>query len=157
MAGKALQFDTGVVEYTVNDTATIAFNPTDASFADKFYETIQQLEAKQESLRDEAQKLEDPKEMLDFMRQRDKEMRSAIDDLFGVGISAELFPSMNCYAMANGLPVWMNLMFAVADEIAAAMSEEQKKTDPRISSYNKKYADMLAKYKKEKPSRQTHK
>lgn len=43
------------------------------------------------------------------------------------------------YAIANGLPVWCNLMMAVMDEIDTTFTREQKLTNPRISKYTAKY------------------
>ena len=71
-----------------------------------------------------------------------------IDNLLGAGVADALFPGMNCYALADGLPVWINLMFAVADEVEATFTDEQKKSDPRVKAYNGKYAAMAKKYKR---------
>lgn len=156
MAEKTLSFDTGLTEYKINDTVTVAFNPTDANFSDRFYETLSKLEEQQDAMRGEAEKrTDDPRAMFEFITERDKAMRNAIDSLLGPGVADGLFPNMNCYAMANGLPVWMNLMFAIADEIKTSIDAEQKKTDPRIQAYNKKYADLIAKYKPTTPDRQS--
>ena len=67
-----------------------------------------------------------------------------------------LFPGMNCYAIADGLPAWMNLVLAIADEVNANLDEERAKADPRLKAYTGKYDEMLEKYKKERPNRQTH-
>lgn len=157
MAGKALDFDTGIVEYKVNGAATVRFNPTDSGFANRFYDTLTELEGQQDSLRDAAGDLKDTRDFFEFFKERDAEMRKAVDGLLGEGVSDSIFAGMNCYALADGLPVWMNLMFAIADEIGEAMGEEQQKTDPRIASYNKKYSELVEKYKPKTPSRQVRK
>lgn len=46
---------------------------------------------------------------------------------------------MNVYALSDGLPVWVNLMLAVMDEIDTAFAREQKQTNPRIAKYTAKY------------------
>lgn len=158
MAGKALNFETGLIEYTINGTAKVSFNPTDADFADRFYTTLTEMEAQQDEIRELAEKAGDgPREMLDFLKDRDAEMRATVDGLLGEGVSDALFPNMNCYAMAGGLPVWMNLFFAIADEMGEAMDEEQGKTDPRLAAHRKKYDEMVEKYKPKTPDRQSHK
>lgn len=157
MAGKALNFDTGVVEYKLNGAATVRFNPTDSDFANRFYDTLADLEGQQDSLRDAASSLDSTRDYFEFFKERDAEMRKAVDGLLGEGVADAVFAGMNCYALADGLPVWMNLMFAIADEIGEAMGAEQQKTDPRIKSYNKKYAELVAKYKPKTPSRQARK
>lgn len=157
MAGKALNFDTGVVEYTINGAAKVSFNPTDSNFAIRFYEALLDLEGKQDSISAEAHGIEDPKEMFDFMAERDSEMRKTVDGLFGEGFADAVFGGSNCYAFAGGLPLWMNLMFAVADEIGEAMGREQAKTDPRLKAYDRKYSELVGKYKPKAPGRQSHK
>ena len=81
----------------------------------------------------------DKKEIFEFARERDTEMREIIDGLFGVPVSEALFGGMNVYALANGLPVWCNLMLAVMDEVDSTYAREQKATNPRIAKYTAKY------------------
>ena len=40
---------------------------------------------------------------------------------------------------AGGLPVWANLMLAIADEVEACMQGELKKREARIAKYTAKY------------------
>lgn len=148
---KTLSFETGVVEYEVNGAATIRFNPTDAAFVERLYQTFTDLDAKQEEFQAQVDEIgEDGERMFAYAKERDAEMRGIIDGLLGEGVADALFPDMNCYALADGLPVWINLMFAIAEEIEAAYTAEQKKSDPRLRKYDKKYAGMMAKYKKGK-------
>lgn len=148
---KTLSFETGVVEYEVNGAATIRFNPTDAAFVERLYQTFTDLDAKQEEFQAQVDDIgEDGERMFAYAKERDAEMRGIIDGLLGEGVADALFPDMNCYALADGLPVWINLMFAIAEEIEAAYTAEQKKSDPRLRKYDKKYAGMMAKYKKGK-------
>jgi len=147
--GKLLSFDTGVVEYEINGAATVRFNPTDASFVDRLYNTFTSLDARQDEFQKKVAEIgEDGGQMLAYARERDKEMREAIDGLLGEGTSDALFHDMNCYALADGLPVWINLMFAIADEVQSAYTEEQKKSSPRVEGYNRKYRRMMEKYKR---------
>ena len=69
----------------------------------------------------------------------DAEMRSMIDEALGAPVCDALFGDMNVYALADGLPVWANLMLAVMDEIDTSFARQQKLTDPRISKYTAKY------------------
>ena len=52
---------------------------------------------------------------------------------------ATTFNTPNVYAMADGLPVWCNLLFAIMDEIDTSFAREQKATNPRIQKYTAKY------------------
>lgn len=158
MSAKILSFDTGLVEYDINGKTKVSFNPSDSNFIDRFYETMKELDARQNTAEKEVVKLDDdPEAMYAYVTEKDRAMRTSIDGLLGEGVADALFEDINCYAMADGLPVWMNLMFAIADEINDAIEAETKKTDPRVKAYNKKYDAMLAKYKKTTPNRQIHK
>ena len=50
---------------------------------------------------------------------------------------------MNLFASAGGLPVWANLMLAVADEVETSMSGELKKREARIKKYTEKYQSKV--------------
>jgi len=148
---RTLTFDTGIVEYDINGAATVRFNPTDSTFVEKLYKTFTDLDAKQGEFQKRVEEIgDDGEEMFSYANERDAEMRGIIDGLLGEGVADALFPDMNCYALADGLPVWINLMFAIAEEIEGAYSSEQKKSDPRMRNYNDKYGAMMAKYKKGK-------
>ena len=66
-------------------------------------------------------------------------MRDMIDGLFAKPVCADLFGTMNVYALADGLPVWCNLMLAVIDQIDTSFAAEQKKTNPRIAKYTDRW------------------
>ena len=149
--GKLLSFETGVVEYDINGAAKVRFNPTDAEFTERLYRAFSALDAKQEGYRERVSEIGDDREgMFEYARERDAEMRAIIDGLLGEGVADALFPDMNCYALADGLPVWVNLMFAIADEIHDAYTTQEKKGDPRVKAYNQKYTKMMSKYKRGK-------
>lgn len=136
---KALTFDTGLVDYEINGVP-VRFNPTDENFVSKFMGVFDELEKMQDAFVDAT----------DFSAfgNLDKDMRAVLDGLLGDGKSDELFGDMNCYALADGLPVWTNLALALMDEIHDAFEREFGKTDSRMKSYNKKYESVMAKYRK---------
>ncbi len=108
---KKLSFDTGVVEYDINGTAKVRFNPTDATFVERLYNTFTELESKQEEFQARIDEIgDDGERMFAYAGERDREMRGLIDGLLGEGTADALLPNMNCYALADGLPVWINLM-----------------------------------------------
>lgn len=139
---KALTFETGLVEYDINGALTVRFNPTDETFTQGLYETFAALDKLQT----------DFAEGDDFSKfmELDKEMRVLIDNLLGEGASDALFGSMNCYAIADGLPVWTNLVMALLYEVTEAYEGEFGKTDARVKEHKEKYSAMLAKYNKGK-------
>ena len=136
---KELRFDTGLVEYKLNDAVVVTFNPTDAAFVERLFNTFDALDKADEARMDEAEHTANAREIFDLARKRDVEMRGMIDDVLGQPVCDALFGSMNVYAAADGLPVWCNLMFAIMDEIDTSFAREQKATNPRIQKYTAKY------------------
>lgn len=136
---KELNFESGLVTFSLNGKAEVSFNPTDSNFISRLYSAFEELDKKQESYKKQIEEIAGKKEIFEFARERDAEMRKIMDEVFGVPISEAVFADMNVYAMANGLPVWANLMLAVMDEIDTSFAQEQKQTNARISKYTKKY------------------
>lgn len=136
---KELNFDSGLVTYSLNGKCEVSFNPTDSAFVERLYHTFEELDKKQENYKSSMQNLQDKKEIFNFARERDAEMREILDAVFGVPVSDALFGDMNVYAIANGLPVWCNLMLAIMDELDTAFAREQKAANPRIAKYTAKY------------------
>ena len=136
---KELNFDAGLVTYSLNGTCEITFNPTDSSFVERLFQTFETLDRKQEAYKAELENVGDNRRIFEIARRRDAEMRAMIDEALGAPVCEALFGGMNVYAMADGLPVWCNLMLAVMDEIDTSFSKEQKRTNPRIAKYTAKY------------------
>lgn len=134
-----LNINTGVVEYRLNDKVTVAFNPTDSSFVERLFDTFETLDKRQEAYKAEVERISDQREIFEVARKRDAEMREMIDGVFCMPVCSALFGGMNVYAMADGLPVWCNLMLTVMDEIDTSFAREQKATNPRIQKYTAKY------------------
>ena len=134
-----LNFSTGLVSYSLNSQCEVAFNPTDSAFVEKLFDTFSVLDKKQEAYREELEKTSDRAKIFEIARARDAEMREMIDGVFGVPVCEALFGHMNVYALADGLPVWANLLLAVMDEIDTSFAREQKRTNPRIAKYTAKY------------------
>lgn len=134
-----LNFDTGIVTFSVNGKCDVAFNPTDSVFVERLFRAFDTLDKKQEAYKDEVAKMTDKRQIFEFARKRDAEMREIINEVFGVDLCASVFGDMNVYAMANGLPVWCNLMLAVMDEVDTTFAREQKATNPRVQKYTAKY------------------
>lgn len=136
---KELVFDTGLVSFSINGTCEVSFNPTDSVFVKRLFDAFDTLDKKQDAYKAEVEKIADKKQIFEIARQRDKEMREIIDNVFETPVSDAVFGSMNVYALASGLPVWCNLMLAVIDEIDTTFAREQKATDARIRKYSSKY------------------
>lgn len=136
---KELNFDSGLVTYSLNGKCEVSFNPTDSSFVERLYSAFEELDKKQEGYKAQIEKMADKREIFDFTRERDAEMRGVIDGVFDAPVCDAVFGSMNVYALSGGLPVWCNLMLAVMDEIDTTFAREQKATNPRVEKYTKKY------------------
>lgn len=134
-----LNFDTGVVTFSVNGKAEVSFNPTDSGFVERLFLTFDDLDKKQESYKDEISKVGDKREIFEIARRRDKEMREMVDGIFASSVCDAVFGGMNVYALADGLPVWCNFLLAVMEEIDTTFAREQKATNPRIAKYTAKY------------------
>jgi len=134
-----IRFDTGLVSYRLNDSCEVTFNPTDSAFVERLFNTFDALDKKQEAYKAEIDRMSDKKEIFEIARKRDAEMRGMIDEALGVPVCGALFGGMNVYALADGLPVWANLMLALMDEIDTSFARESKMTNPRIQKYTSRY------------------
>ena len=75
---KELTITTGVQEYNLNDKCTVYFNPSDPAFADKLYTAFDALKKKQDARDDNVEKMS-AREMFDWLRNMDAEMRETIN------------------------------------------------------------------------------
>lgn len=136
---KELSFETGQVSYSLNGTAQVTFNPTDSVFIERLFKTFDALDEKQDAYKAEVESAAGGREIFEIARRRDTEMRAMIDEAMGQPVCEALFGGMNVYAMADGLPVWANLLLAVMDEVDTTFSREQKLTNPRLNKYSAKW------------------
>ncbi len=134
-----IRFDTGVQSFQINGGVNVEFNPTDSEFAKKLFSLFEELEARQHEYAKRAENEADPKKILDLADQFDKEIREKIDGIFDKPICTEVFRT-NVMALANGLPVWANLMLAVIDEMDAGFDLEKTRLSPRVKQYTDRWA-----------------
>lgn len=137
---KELSFDIGLVTFSLNGAAEVSFNPADADFVERVYNTFDALDKKQEEYKAEAEKAQGKREIFDVARKWDEEMRRMIDEVLGAEVCGPLFGDMNVYALnKDGLPVWAALMLTILDQVDGSFAERQQKTSAAISKYTKKY------------------
>lgn len=136
---KELHFETGLASYRLNDACEIQFNPTDSAFMEALYRTFEELDGKQETWEKQVKCTADKRKLFDIMRDINREMRDTVDTLFQAPVCDACFGTMNVFAMADGLPVWVNLFLAIMDEIDTAFTREQKMTNEKIKKYTAKY------------------
>ena len=136
---KELNFSTGLVTYQLNGAVAVTFNPTDSAFVERLFNTFDALDRKQEAYQKEAGEGTDLQGFFERVRGLDMEMRAMIDETLGQPVCGALFGGMNVYAIADGLPVWCNLMLALIDEVDTTFARERKAINPRIQKYTAKY------------------
>ena len=136
---KELKIATGQEDYLLAGKVAVSFNPTDRNFLERLSRAFSELDALQEEVRQSREKITDDREVFHIARELDGKMRGILNDLFGKEICEPLFGSMNLCASSGGLPVWANLMLAVADEVQSALQGELAAREQRIAKYVEKY------------------
>lgn len=136
---KELNFETGLVEMAVNGGRVIRFNPADIGFCDLLYNLLGKIEAIDTETRKKQERADDMAKNFDRFRAGDKRMREAVDAVFGEGFCEDVFCGIRLMALANGLTVLENFIFAILDEMDASVHENLAKREGRISKYTAKY------------------
>lgn len=140
-----IAYSTGVKTFEV-EGGEISFNPADTKFSHRLYDCFENLSHLQkEGEQENAEALQDGEKLFSMIEKRESEMRGYIEDVFGEGSAAKIFPHTGLYAIADGLPVWTNFLLAVMDIVDASMTDEQKKTTPRANELMKKYEKYIKK------------
>ena len=134
-----LNFQTGRKTYTVNDHCEISFDPTDISFVNGLFNLFEKLEKQNE----EGSQI--PVDVFAYAAQRDKEMRAEIDALFDEPVCDKIFGRTNVLSPSGGLPLAMNFLLALIDEIDVA-AETETKPSARVDAYIQKYERKYGKY-----------
>lgn len=136
---KELNFETGVAEMSVNGGRVIRFNPADIGFADTLYSLLGKIEAIEADTAKKREKTDDPAKLFDYARASDRRMREAVDSVFGEGFCDDVFQGVRLVALADGLSVIENFIFAVVDEMDESVHENMARRNDRIAKYTAKY------------------
>lgn len=136
---EGINFSTGIVEMPVNGGRVIRFNPADPGFLETLYELLGKIEAIEADTRKKKEKGDDLGKLFDRSRASDKRMRDAVDSVFGEGFCAEVFPGIRLTALADGLSVLENFVFAVVDEMDESVRKNMAEREGRIAKYTAKY------------------
>lgn len=139
-----INFSTGVTEFAVNGGRTVRFNPADTGFAENLYALMAKVSEIDDERRKKAEKTQDYAKIFEYNRAADKRERELVDAAFGENFCADVFGDIRLSAMAEGLSVLENFIFAVLDEMDESVTENLSKRDARIAKYTEKYE----KYKK---------
>lgn len=136
---KELNFETGLVEMAVNGGRTVRFNPADVGFMDTLFTLLGKIEAIETEVEKKRAKTDDLAKRFDYARSSDKRMREAVDSIFGEGFCEEVFPGIRLTALADGLTVLENFIFAIMDEMDESVRDNLAKRNDRIANYTAKY------------------
>lgn len=134
-----IRFATGVVEMPVNGGRTIRFNPADIGFLDTLYSLLGKLDAINNDEDKKRAKTDDPAKFFDYARLCDRRMKEAVDAVFGEGFSGEVFGELRLFALADGLTVIENFIFAIIDKMDDSVKENMEKRNDRMAKYTAKY------------------
>ncbi|MBR2680490.1 MAG: hypothetical protein IKE23_07020 [Exiguobacterium sp.] len=129
-----IKVNTGLITYNLGGKVEVAFNPTDMSFGDRLYKAIGTLCALQEK-----PLTENTEDLLADMLARDKEARAVLDGLFEKEVCKPLYDTISVFALADGLPLWANLLLAIMGQMQEGSSKRMKEAEARIKKYTKDY------------------
>lgn len=118
---------------------TVTFNPTDMSLIERVFSTFDMLDAMQEEYGEKISNLTDYTEVFEIAKKIDKDMKNAIDRAFEQPVCDELLKSCNVFMLADGLPVWANIMLSIIDLMDETFTAQKKATNPRLQKYTAKY------------------
>ena len=129
-----IKVNTGLVDYDLGGKVTVSLNPTDVMFGDKLFDAIDELcNISDEPLPD------DTKEMLTVLLDRDKRAREIIDNLFGKEVCRPLYDTISVFAIADGLPLWANLLIAILEQMQTGAEKRYAEVEKKIKKYTAKY------------------
>lgn len=123
----------------------VDFNPADQGLAEDLYGLASKLSKIHEDKKKAYETEEDPAARFDISRAEDAEMREAVDSLFGDGFCKDVFKT-RLFAMADGMTVVENFLFALLDEMDESITENIAKRDARIKKYTEKYSKYTKNY-----------
>ena len=125
-------------EYILIDNCTVYFYPSDPAFADKLYTAFDALKKKQDARDDNVEKMS-AREMFDWLRNMDAEMRETINGVFEQPVCEALIGNVSVYAIADGAPLWMTLMDAIMAELDEGIKREKAFHSEKLAKYTAKF------------------
>lgn len=139
-----LSYNAGKREYTLPGGGVILFDPCDSEFANRVIVAFRNCQEVQKRFPKEG--FSDLDEQLSCIQGINNDIRKEIDSVFGEGAADKACCGSSPISISDGLPVWMNFLMAVIDEIDANMPEGEKRSRARVQQYMDKYNTKYAKY-----------
>ena len=123
---------------------TVNFNPADQEFAEELYSLVYRIGKIHEEKN--RQRTEEPDFLKKFEvnRAEDREMREAVDAVFGDGFAKDVFPTRLFAVTEDGLTVVENFLFSLMDKLDEGIIARMEKRNANI----RKYTDKYRKYRK---------
>lgn len=135
-----------VVDDTGAETGrSVDFNPADQGFAEELYGLASKIGEIQETKAREYELAESAAARFDVSRAKDREMREAVDALFGEGFSKDVFKT-RLVALTGGLTVVEAFLLSLLDEMDESITANIAARDARIKKYTEKYSKYTKKY-----------
>lgn len=80
-----ITFDSGIREFEINGRGVLRFNPSDPNVYDRLFHSIDEINAVESELVEEAKKInsDDGSAVLRLMAQADKQVKNILNDIFG--------------------------------------------------------------------------
>lgn len=139
-----LTMNNGVKAYAVNDIENaVYFNPLDVDFAKRILDAIPRCQKIMDSKK--IANCDDAEIMFAKLREADKEIREAIDEVFEQPVCEKVFATTRVTALVDGFPQWLNFILAIIDEIDANISRTNKQSSERVRYYTDKYMKKYGK------------
>jgi hypothetical protein len=142
MQMKNLNFDDGYKTYSINgdESKVIRVNVTD-------FNLLKRLEEAQDNIERELARYGDieinpdgssaNEDTISLVAYMDAYIKKQIDYIFDSDISSVVFGNSSCLSMSGGEMFFARFLDAIVPEIEAAVKEEQKASQKRVSKYTK--------------------
>lgn len=117
---------------------TVNFNPVDQEFAEELYALVYRIGEIHNAKNKERASETDILKKFEINRAEDKELRAAVDAVFGEGFSNDVF-KVRLFAVSDGLTVVENFLFALLDELDESTTSNIAKRNAKIQKYTEKY------------------
>ena len=137
-----LTIDTGEQTYSLNGDCEVHFNPSDATFIRKLYDTFSALAQTQEEYTKKRATIntDEASELFEFLADEDKKMRETIDSVFDVPVCDAVFGTKNIHSLnKDGIPLWAGLLLAIIDECHVDIQALNNEGNKTVQKYIKKY------------------
>lgn len=135
---KELNIQTNIEEFKLNGTVSVFYNPSDPNFIGEIFDALNDFSNKTDEYHSQIEKAS-VEEALALGRKLDADMRARFEQIFGVDVITPIIGKTNVYAVADGLPIWANLLLAVMETLKGVDEEQLKRGNSRIAAYTKKY------------------